>query len=204
MTNQQQIPETERFAQSVSTTVQNCRSPSQGQVALQTERKIMHFDTSSVSQSCLTLCEPMDCSMPGLPVHHQLPELTQTHVHWVGDAIQPSHPLSFPSPPTFNISQHQGLFQWVSSSHQVARVLEFHLQHQAFHWLFRTDCAARLDGKEKCPPLRVRRHRAPPLPVQSCGLLARGPWRELWGTMKLERGKITSLLSLTSLRPTNL
>ena len=67
----------------------------------------------------------MDCSTPGLPVHHQLPELTKTHVHWVGDAIQPSHPLSSPSPPTFNLSQHQGLFKWVSSLHQVATVLEF-------------------------------------------------------------------------------
>ena len=65
---------------------------------------------SSVSQSCLNLCDPMDCSMPGFPVHHQLLELTQTHVHWVGDATQPSHPLSSPSPPTFDLSQHQGLF----------------------------------------------------------------------------------------------
>ena len=71
----------------------------------------------------------MDCSTPGLPVHHQLPELTQTHVHLVGDTIQPSHPLSSPSPPALNLSQHQGLFQWVSSSHQVAKVLEFQLQN---------------------------------------------------------------------------
>ena len=71
---------------------------------------------SSVTQSCPTLCDPMDCSTPGLPVHHQLPEFTQTHAHWVGDAIQPSHPLSSPSPPAFNLSQHQGLFKWVSSS----------------------------------------------------------------------------------------
>ena len=81
----------------------------------------------------------MNCSMPGLPVHHQLPESTQTHVHWVGDAIQPSYPLSSPSPPAFNLSQHQGLFQWVSSSHQVAKVLEFQLQHQSFQWTPRTD-----------------------------------------------------------------
>ena len=78
---------------------------------------------SSVTQSCPTLCEPMNCSMPGLPVHHQLPEFTQTHVHRVGDAIQPSHPLSSPSPPAPNPSQHQSLFQWVSSSHEVAKVL---------------------------------------------------------------------------------
>ena len=71
---------------------------------------------SSVAQSCLTLCQPMDCSMPGFPVHHQLPELAQTHLHRVGDAIQPSHPLMSPSPPAFNLSQHQGLFQWVNSS----------------------------------------------------------------------------------------
>ena len=83
---------------------------------------------SSVTQSCPTLCNPMDCSTPGLPVHHQLSESTQTHVHWVGDAIQSSHPLSSPSPPTFNVSQHQGLFKWVSSLHQVAKVLKFQLQ----------------------------------------------------------------------------
>ena len=94
---------------------------------------------SSVAQSCLTLCNPMDCSMPRFPVHHQLPEFTQTHVHWVGDAIQSSHPQSSPSPPAFNLSQHQDLFKWVSSSHQVAEVLEFQLQHQSFQWIFRTD-----------------------------------------------------------------
>ena len=86
-----------------------------------------------------TLCDPMDCKTPGLPDHHQLPEFTQTHAHWVGDVIQPSHPLSSPSPPAFNLSQHQGLFQWISSSHQVAKVLEFQLQHQSFQWMFRTD-----------------------------------------------------------------
>ena len=84
---------------------------------------------SSVAQSCPTPCDPMDCSTPGLPVHHQLLELAQTQVHGVGDAIQPSHPLSSPSPPTFNLSQRQGLFQGVSSSHQVAKVLELQLQH---------------------------------------------------------------------------
>ena len=77
---------------------------------------------SSVTQSCRTLCDPMDCSTPGLPVHHQLWEFIQSHVRWVRDAIQPSHPLLSPSPPTFNLSQHQGLFKWVSSSHQVAKV----------------------------------------------------------------------------------
>ena len=87
---------------------------------------------SSAPQSCLTLCDAMDCSMPGFPVLHQLPELAQTHVHWVGDAIQPSHPLLSSSPPAFNLSQHQGLFQGVSSLHQVAKILEF--QHQPFQW----------------------------------------------------------------------
>ena len=80
---------------------------------------------SSVIQSCTALCDPMDCSTPGLAVYHQLPEFTQTHVHWVSDAIQPSHPLSSPSPPAFSLAQHQGLFKWVSSSHQVAKVLEY-------------------------------------------------------------------------------
>ena len=89
---------------------------------------------SSVTQSCLTLCDPMNHSTPDLPVHHQLPEFTQTHVHQVGDAIQPSHPLSSASPPALNLSQHQGLFKWVSSSHKVAKVLEFQLQHQSLQW----------------------------------------------------------------------
>ena len=82
---------------------------------------------SSVAQSCPTLCNPMNRSTLGLPVHHQIPEFTQTHVHWVGDAIQPSQPLSSPSPPAPNPSQHQSLFQWVNSSHEVAKVLEFQL-----------------------------------------------------------------------------
>ena len=81
----------------------------------------------------------MDCSTPDLPIYHQLQEFTQTHVHCVGDAIQPSHPLSSPSSPAFNLSQNQGLFKWVSSSHQVAKVLEFQLQRQSFQWIFRTD-----------------------------------------------------------------
>ena len=80
----------------------------------------------------------MECSTPGLPVHHQFPEFTQTHVHWVSDAIQTPHPLSSPSFPAFNLSQPQGLFQWVSFSNQVAKVLEFQLQHQSLQWIFRT------------------------------------------------------------------
>ena len=92
----------------------------------------LHFCCCSVAKSYLTLCHPMNCSTPGFPVYPQLPELTQTHVHCVGDAIQPSHPLSSPSP-AFSLSQHQGLFQRVSSSHQVAKVLEFQLQHQSLN-----------------------------------------------------------------------
>ena len=94
---------------------------------------------SLVAQSCLTLCDPMDCSTPSFSAHHQLLEPTQTHVYHVGDAIQPSHPLSSPSPPAFNLSHHQGLLQWLGSSHQVAKVLEFQLHHQSFQWIFRTD-----------------------------------------------------------------
>ena len=102
-------------------------------------RRIFPASVQFSAPSRLTLCNPMNRSMPGLLVHHQLLESTQTHVHWVGDAIQPSHPLSFPSPPALNLSQCQGLFKWVSSSHQVAKALEFQLQHQSFQWIPRTD-----------------------------------------------------------------
>ena len=116
-------------------------------------------------QSCSTLCDPMDCSTPGLPVHHQLPEFTHFHVHWVRDVIQLSYPLSSPSPPAFNLSQHQGLFKWVSCSHQVAKVLELQLYHQSFQWIFRTDflwdwlvgspCSPR-DSQESSPTLQFK------------------------------------------------
>jgi len=115
---------------------------------------------SSVAQSSLTLCNPMNHSMPGLPVHHQLLEFTQTHVHRVSDAIQPSHPLSSPSSPARNPSQHQSLFQWVNSSHEVDKVLDYQLQHQSFQWTPRTGllsdglvgytCSAR-DSQESSP-----------------------------------------------------
>ena len=107
----------------------------------------------------------MDCSMPGFPVHHQLPEFTQTHVRRITDAIQPSRPLSSPSPPAPNPSPHQGLFQWVISSHQVARVLEFQLQHQSFQWTPRTDllhdglvgsACSPGDSQESSPILRLK------------------------------------------------
>ena len=98
-------------------------------VTLKLEIRVPSVQFSSVAQLCPTLCDPMNHSMPGLPVHYQLPEFTQTHVHRVVDAMQPSHPLSSPSPPAPNPSQHQGLFQWVNSSHEVAKVLEFQLQY---------------------------------------------------------------------------
>ena len=101
--------------------------------------RLFSQSVSSFTQSCLTLCDPMNHSTWGLSVHHQLPEFTQTYVYWVGNAIQPPHPLSSPSPPAPNPFRHQGLFQWVNSSHEVAKVLEFQLQHQSFQWTPRTD-----------------------------------------------------------------
>ena len=98
-----------------------------------------HHQFSSVQLlSCVQLCNTMNRSTPGLPVHDQLLESTQTHGHWVGDTNQPSYPLSSPSPPALNLSQHQGLFKWVSSSHQVAKVLDFQFQYQSFQWTPRT------------------------------------------------------------------
>ena len=92
---------------------------------------------SSVTQSCSTLCNPMDYTTAGFPVLHQLPAPAQTHLHQVSDAIQPSHPLLSPSPPAFNLSQQQGLFQWVNSLYQMAKVLEFQLQYRSFQWIVR-------------------------------------------------------------------
>ena len=116
---------------------------------------------SSIAQLCPTLWDPMNRSMPGLPVHHQLPEFTQTHVHQVSDAVQPSHPLSSPSLPAPNPFQHQSLFQWVNSSHEVAKVLEFQLQHHSFqrnprayllqNGLVGSPCSPR-DSQESSPP----------------------------------------------------
>ena len=111
----------------------------------------MDVQFSSVTQSCPTLCNPMNRKTPGLPVHYQLPEFTQTHVRRLSDAIQPSHPLSSPSPPAPNPSQHQGLFQWVNSLLEVAKVLEFQLQHQFFQRTPRTDLQNGLVGSP-CSP----------------------------------------------------
>ena len=93
----------------------------------------------SAAQSCLTLCDPVDCSMSGFPVHHQLLEFIRVHVLWISDAIQPSHPLLPSFPPALNLSQHQGLLQWVDLFYQVAKVLELQLQNQSFQWVFRVD-----------------------------------------------------------------
>ena len=119
---------------------------------------ISQFSHSVMSDSSW----PMDCRMPGFPVHHHLPELAQTHVHQVDNAIQPSHPLSFPSPCFFILSQHQGLLQWVNSSHQVAKVLELQLQHQSFQWIFRTDFL--WDGLVWCPWSPRDSQESPPTP----------------------------------------
>ena len=106
---------------------------------IESETSIYGDGCCSVTQLCPTVCDPMDCNMPGFPVLHHLLEFAQTHVHWVRDAIQPSPPLSSPSSPALNPSQHQGLSQWVGCLHPVAKVLELQLQHQSFQWIFRVD-----------------------------------------------------------------
>ena len=101
--------------------------------------KFLKLSCCSFANSCLTLCDLMDYSTPGFLVHHHLPQVAQTYVHWVSDAIQSFHPLLSLSPPAFCLSPSQGIFQWVSSLHQVAKVLEFQPQYQSFHWVFRVD-----------------------------------------------------------------
>ena len=115
------------------------RSKAETQLRSSTFKDQVSQSVSSVVHLCPTLCDPMNCSTPGFPVHHKLLEFTQTHVHRVGDAIQPSHPLLSPSLPALNPSQHQGLFQWINSLYEEAKVLEFQLQHQSFQWTPRTD-----------------------------------------------------------------
>ena len=160
---------------------------------------------NSVAQLCPTLCNPMDCSTPGLPVHHQLPEFTSTHVHWVGDAIQPSHPLSSPSHPTLSLSQHQGLFHLVTSSHQVANVLKFQLQPQSFQWMFRADfiqdglvwfpCCPR-DSQQSSPTPQFKSINSSALSFLYSPILT--SIHDYWKTMALNRwtfvGKVMSLL----------
>ena len=109
---------------------------------------------SSVVKSCPALCNPTDCSIPGFPVQHQLPELAQTHVHQVSDVIQLSHPMLSPSPPAFNLYQHQGLFQSVTSSHQVAKILELQLQHQSFQRIHRLSTHSAFAGETESKQTR--------------------------------------------------
>ena len=131
------------------------------------------YQFTSVDQLCPTLCYPMDRSMPSFPVHHQFPELTQTNVHRVSDAIHPPHPLSSPSPPAFNLSQLQGLFQWVISSHQVAKVLKLQLQHQSFQWIFTTDFLSDWLVGSSCSP-RDSQESSPTPQLKSINSLALG------------------------------
>ena len=147
----------------------------------------------------------MDCSTPGFPVHHQLPKFTQTHVNLVSDAIQPSHSLSSPFPPDFNLCQYQGLFKWVSSLHQVAKVLEFQLQHQSFQWIFRTDflqdwlvgssCSPR-DSQESSPTPQFKSINSSALSFLHSPTLT--SVCDYWKTIALTRrtfvGKVMSLL----------
>ena len=145
----------------------------------------------------------MDCRTPGLPVHHQLPEFTQTHVHWVGDAIQPSHLLSSSSFPTFNLSQHQGLFKWVSSSHEVAKVLEFQLQYQSFQWIFRMDflqdrligspCSSR-DSQESSPTPQFKSINSLVFSFLNCPTLASIHGKTIALTRRTFFGKVMYLL----------
>ena len=118
----------------------DCSPPGSSVHGILQARILQWIQFSSVTPSCLTLCHPTDCSALGLIVHYQLPENAQTHIRWVGDAIQPSHPLSSPSPLAFSLSQHQGLSPWISSLNLVAKALELQLQHQSFQWYsFRID-----------------------------------------------------------------
>ena len=161
-------------------------------------KKLSSVQFSSVqSLSRVQLCDPMNCSMPGLLVS-QLPESTQTHVHWVGDAIQPSHPLLSSSPPALNLSQHQGLFLWVSSSHQVAKVLELQLQHQSFQWIFRTDFKS---GQYMSIQILLLTHKDKGTGQKTNNILERVSYSSAWGLVSYIT---SSLLSNSSLLPPQL
>ena len=159
---------------------------------------------SSVAQPCPNPCDPMNCRMPGLPVHHQFLEFTQTQVHWVGDNIQPFHPLSSPSPPAINLSQRQRLFKWVRSSHEVAKVLEFQLQRQSFQWTHRTDLLYGLVGSPCSPKVSQKSSPTPQLRSINSLVLSflHSPTltsiHDHWKTIALTRqtfvGKVISLL----------
>ena len=149
---------------------------------------------SSFAQSCPTLCDPMNRSTPGPPVHHQLPELTQTHVHRVGDAIQPSHPPLSPSPPAHNPSQHQSLFQWVNSLRQVAKVLEIQLQHHSFQRNPRADLPKNgLVGSPCSPKDSLLQHHS-----SKASIL----WRSAFFTVQLSHPYMTTGKTIALTRPT--
>ena len=150
---------------------------------------------SSVTQLCPTLCDPMDCQpsvMPGFPVLCHLPELTQTHDHRDSDAIQPPHPLSSPSPPTFSLSQHQGLFQWVSSSHQVAKVLEFQLQHLSFQLISRTDFLQDCPVGSSCSPRDSQESSPTPQFKSIISLTLSFLWRSVFFMVQLSHPYMTT------------
>ena len=163
------------------------------------------FTTCSVAKSCLTLCDPMDCSMPGSSVLHYLPEFAQIHVHWVSDANYPSHPLLIPSPFAFSLSQNQGPFQWVSSSHQVAKILEVQLQHQSLQWIFKTHflkdwlvwspCTSR-DSQDSSPTLQFKNINSSVLSfLYGPTLTSIHDYRKTIGlTIRIFVGKVMSLL----------
>ena len=133
---------------------------------------------SSDAQSCLTCYEPMDCSSPGFPVHQQHPKLAQTHVHWVGKAVKPSYALLSPFPPAFNLSQHHCLFQWASSLHQEAKVLEFQHQYQSFQWIFSTDLGwTSLISVQSKGLKSLLQHHSSKASVLQCSAFF---WREQW------------------------
>ena len=152
---------------------------------------------SSVAQSCPTPCNPIECSTSGPPVHQQLPELVQTHVHWVGDAILPPHPLLSPSPLAFNLAQHQGLFKWVSSSHQVAKLLEFQLQRQSFQWISEL-ISFRMDWLDLLTVQGTLKSLLQPTPPAFFIVQLSHPYMTTGKTISLTRGafvgKVTSLL----------
>ena len=150
----------------------------------------------------------MNLSKPGFPIHHQLPESTPTHVHWVGDVILPSHPLSSPSPPALNFSQHQGLFKWVSSLHQVAKVLEFQLQRQSFQWTPRTDLLQdELVGSLCCPRDSQESSPTPQFKSIDSGILIHSILQNLYQNRKKKAwniyNRLTALSNITFLTRQN-
>ena len=161
--------------------------------------KMREDQFSLVAQSCPTLCDLMNRSTPGLPVYHQLPEFTQTHVHWVCDAIQPSHPLLSPFPPAPNPSQHQSLFQWVNSLHEVARVLEFQLQHHSLQRNPRADLLQNGLVGSPCSP-RDSQESSPTPQFKSMGKQWK-QWQTLFSWASKSLQMVTAAMKLKTLTP---